>query len=102
MTFDEINTRAAHREETPDGLTPGEEMIYLTMRLVYELWGRRRIAIDEAKAIRQRAEQNLETLRTREKQWAHAETVLKLLRKNSTPEVRAAIKTAEKEAHDGD
>lgn len=97
MTFDEINKRAAKREPTPDGLTPGERMIYLTMRLVYELWGRRKIALDEAKAIRERAEQDLEALRAWEARWVHAETVLKVLREKGTPEVRAAIGETEKE-----
>lgn len=37
MEFEEMNQRAYDRKPEPDGLTPAERMIWLALRLLYEL-----------------------------------------------------------------
>ena len=37
MDFEEMNQRAYDRKPEPDGLTPAERMIWLALRLLYEL-----------------------------------------------------------------
>lgn len=95
MDFEEMNRRAAKREKTPEGLTAAERTIYLALTLAHVLYRQRVISHAEAVRLKAGFAQDLARLRKRETQWALAETVLKLLRRQEDAAVREAVRQAE-------
>ena len=60
MDFEEMNQRAYDRKPEPDGLTPAERMIWLALRLLYELHFHGGLTRDEGVAYKQELKKDYE------------------------------------------
>lgn len=59
MDFEEMNQRAYDRKPEPDGLTPAERMIWLALRLLYELHFHGGLTREEGVAYKQELKKRL-------------------------------------------
>ncbi len=91
MDFEEMNQRAYDRKPEPDGLTPAERMIWLALRLLYELHFAGSLTREEGVAMKQRLREDCEQYRRQEREWLQAQTALKLLRQSGNPEVKKIV-----------
>lgn len=91
MDFEEMNQRAYDRKPEPDGLTPAERMIWLALRLLYELHFHGGLTREEGVAMKQRLREDCELYRRQERVWLQAHTALKLLRQCDNPEVKKIV-----------
>ena len=92
MDFEEMNQRAYDRKAEPDGLTPAERMIWLALRLLYELHFAGGLAREEGVAMKQRLREDCEQYRRQEREWLQVHTALKLLRQSGNPEVQEVVR----------
>lgn len=60
MDFEEMNQRAYDRKPEPDGLTPAERMIWLALRLLYELHFHGGLTREEGVAYKQELKKDYE------------------------------------------
>ena len=88
MDFEEMNQRAYDRKPEPDGLTPAERMIWLALRLLYELHFHGGLTRAEGVAYKQELKKDYERNLTQEAEWLRAGTAMKLLRQSENPEVK--------------
>ena len=84
MDFEEMNQRAYDRKPEPDGLTPAERMIWLALRLLYELHFHGGLTREE---LKKDYERNL----AQEAEWLRAGTAMKLLRQSENPEMKKIV-----------
>lgn len=91
MDFEQMNQRAYDREPEPDGLTPAERMIWLALRLLYELHFHGGLTREEGVAYKLRLREDCEQYRRQEREWLRAHTALKLLRQSGNPEVKKIV-----------
>ena len=91
MDFEEMNQRAYDRKPEPDGLTPAERMIWLALRLLYELHFHGGLTRDEGVAYKQELKKDYERNLAQEAEWLRAGTAMKLLRQSENPEVKKIV-----------
>ena len=82
MDFEEMNQRAYDRKPEPDGLTPAERMIWLALRLLYELHFHGGLTREEGVAYKQELKKDYERNLAQEAEWLRAGTAMKLLRQS--------------------
>lgn len=80
MDFEEMNQRAYDRKPEPDNLTPAERMIWLALRLLYELHFHGGLTREEGVAYKQELKKDYERNLAQEAEWLRAGTAMKLLR----------------------
>lgn len=71
MDFEEMNQRAYDRKPEPDGLTPAERMIWLALRLLYELHFHGGLTREEGVAYKQELKKDYERNLAQEAEWLH-------------------------------
>lgn len=86
MDFEEMNQRAYDRKPEPDGLTPAERMIWLALRLLYELHFHGGLTREEGVAYKQELKKDYERNLAQEAEWLRAGTAMKLLRQSASCE----------------
>ena len=91
MDFEEMNQRAYDRKPEPDGLTPAERMIWLALRLLYELHFHGGLTREEGVTYKQELKKDYERNLTQEAEWLRAGTAMKLLRQSENPEVKKIV-----------
>ena len=91
MDFEEMNQRAYDRKPEPDGLTPAERMIWLALRLLYELHFHGGLTREEGVAYKQELQRDYERNLAQEAEWLRAGTAMKLLRQSENPEVKKIV-----------
>ena len=91
MDFEEMNQRAYDRKPEPDGLTPAERMIWLALRLLYELHFHGGLTREEGVTYKQELKKDYEPNLTQEAEWLRAGTAMKLLRQSENPEVKKIV-----------
>lgn len=91
MEFEEMNQRAYDRKPEPDGLTPAERMIWLALRLLYELHFHGGLTREEGVAYKQELQRDYERNLAQEAEWLRAGTAMKLLRQSENPEVKKIV-----------
>ena len=72
MDFEEMNQRAYDRKPEPDGLTPAERMIWLALRLLYELHFHGGLTREEGVAYKQELKKDYERNLAQEAEWLRA------------------------------
>lgn len=104
MDFEEMNQRAYDRKPEPDGLTPAERMIWLALRLLYELHFHGGLTREEGVAYKQELKKDYERNLAQEAEWLRAGTAMKKKRVNphrrpaTLADVQKAKKAAQNEA----
>ena len=88
MDFEEMNQRAYDRKPEPDGLTPAERMIWLALRLLYELHFHGGLTREEGVAYKQELKKDYERNLAQEAEWLRAGTAL---RQSENPEVKKIV-----------
>lgn len=91
MDFEEMNQRAYDRKPEPDGLTPAERMIWLALRLLYELHFHGGLTREEGVTMKQRLREDCEQYRRQEREWLQVQTALKLLRQSDNAVVKKIV-----------
>ena len=91
MDFEEMNQRAYDRKPEPDGLTPAERMIWLALRLLYELHFHGGLTREEGVAYKQELQRDYERNLAQEAEWLRTGTAMKLLRQSENPEVKKIV-----------
>ena len=91
MDFEKMNQRAYDRKPEPDGLTPAERMIWLALRLLYELHFHGGLTREEGVAYKQELKKDYERNLAQEAEWLRAGTAMKLLRQSENPEVKKIV-----------
>ena len=91
MEFEEMNQRAYDRKPEPDGLAPAERMIWLALRLLYELHFHGGLTREEGVAYKQELKKDYERNLAQEAEWLRAGTAMKLLRQSENPEVKKIV-----------
>lgn len=96
MEFEQMNQRAYSRENPPDGLTPAERMIYLALRLMYELHFHGALTREEGVALKRQLEQDFVQYRKQETEWLRCQTAMKQLRQCDLPIVKGIVSEADR------
>ena len=91
MDFEEMNQRAYDRKPEPDGLTPAERMIWLALRLLYELHFHGGLTREEGVAYKQELKKDYEGNLAQEAELLRGSTARKVRRQWENPEMKKIV-----------